>query len=128
MSKVQPGLKYSREHEWVRSEGDLAVVGITDHAQAALGDIVFVDLPKVGSEVKFMRGAGSVESVKAASDIYTPLSGKIVEVNKALDKTPDQVNLDCYGAGWIFKIAPSQPCRAERTDGRCRLFGLLGHP
>lgn len=109
MSKVPAGLKYSKEHEWVRMEGAVAVVGITDHAQGALGDIVFVELPKAGASVTFMKPFGVVESVKAASDLFSPLSGKVLEVNPALGKTPETVNKDPYGLGWMIKIQPAQP-------------------
>jgi glycine cleavage system H protein len=104
MSNVLPGLKYSKEHEWVKVEGKIATIGITDHAQHALGDIVFVDLPKVGSTAQFMKPAGVVESVKAASDIFSPLTGKITEVNGALTSNPELLNSDPYGKGWISKM------------------------
>jgi len=103
-SIVPAGLKYSKEHEWVKVDGAVATVGITDHAQHALGDIVFVDLPKKGAGAKFMKPIGVVDSVKASSEIYSPLSGTIAEVNDALAKTPEAINTDCYGAGWIAKI------------------------
>jgi len=109
MSNVIPGLKYSKEHEWVKMEGNVALVGITDHAQGSLGDIVFCDLPKVGKEVVFMKPFGVVESVKAASDIYSPLSGKIVAVNELLSKQPETINQDPYGKGWLVKIELSKP-------------------
>lgn len=104
MSNVPAGLKYSKEHEWVKVEGNVATIGITDHAQHALGDIVFVDLPKVGAAVAFMKPAGVVESVKAASDIFSPLTGKIAAVNTELTTAPELLNKDCYGKGWISKI------------------------
>jgi glycine cleavage system H protein len=104
MSNVQPGLKYSKEHEWVKVEGNIATIGISDHAQHALGDIVFVDLPKVGASVAFMKTAGVVESVKAASDIFSPLTGTIKEVNSALVNNPELLNSDPYGKGWISKM------------------------
>jgi len=97
--------RYNQTHEWVKIEDDLAVVGISDHAQEALGDITFVELPETDLEVKEDEECGVVESVKAASDIYTPLSGEIVEVNEALDDKPELINEDCYGEGWIFKLA-----------------------
>lgn len=109
MSNVPAGLKYSKEHEWVKMDGKIATVGITDHAQGALGDIVFVELPKTGKDVVFMKPFGVVESVKAASDIYSPLSGKVVEVNDQLSKTPETVNQDPYGKGWMVKIELSKP-------------------
>ncbi len=108
-STVPAGLKYSKEHEWVKVEGNVALVGITDHAQHALGDIVFVELPKVGAAAVFMKPFGVVESVKAASDIYSPINGKIAAVNDALTKAPETINTDCYGAGWMVKIELSAP-------------------
>jgi len=108
-TNVPAGLKYSKEHEWVKTEGNVATIGITDHAQHALGDIVFVELPKVGAEAKFMKPVGVVESVKAASDIYSPVSGKVTAVNTELTKSPESINTDCYGAGWMVKIELSSP-------------------
>jgi glycine cleavage system H protein len=105
-----PGeLKYTKEHEWVRRESNVAVVGITDHAQDALGDVVAVELPKVGATVKARQAFGVVESVKAVSDLYAPVSGKVVEVNAALPDTPETVNSDPYGAAWMIKIEMSDP-------------------
>ncbi len=106
---VPAGLKYSKEHEWVKVDGNVATIGITDHAQHALGDIVFVELPKMGADAKFMKPVGVVESVKAASDIYSPVSGKIAAVNAELTKAPETINTDCYGAGWMVKIELSAP-------------------
>jgi len=97
-------LRYTKEHEWVRTEGDLGVIGITDHAQAELGDIVYVDLPKVGALVEQGKSLGSVESVKAVSDIYSPVSGEIVEVNESLSSSPEKLNQDPHGAAWLVKI------------------------
>ncbi|HLX62631.1 MAG TPA: glycine cleavage system protein GcvH [Planctomycetota bacterium] len=108
-AKVPDGLKYSKEHEWVKTDGNVATIGITDHAQHALGDIVFVELPKLGTEAKFMKPVGVVESVKAASDIFSPVSGKVVAINTDLAKTPEAINTDCYGAGWMVKIELSAP-------------------
>ena len=99
MSQIPAELKYTAEHEWVRVEGDVVVVGITDHAQEALGDVVFVDLPEVGSKVEKNETMGAVESVKAASDIYSPVSGKIIEVNKALNDEPALVNSSAEADG-----------------------------
>ncbi|MDN7675758.1 glycine cleavage system protein GcvH [Burkholderia oklahomensis] len=104
MSNVPADLKYTEEHEWVRTEADgTLTVGITDHAQETLGDIVFLELPEVGKTVKAGDAIGVVESVKAASDIYTPVSGEVVEVNSAIVDAPDEVNGDAY-ASWLFKI------------------------
>ena len=104
MSNIPSELKYIDSHEWIRVEGDCAVVGVTDHAQESLGDVVFVELPEVGSELAAGDEAGVVESVKAASDIYSPLSGEIVEVNTELEDAPEIVNDSPYDDGWFFKI------------------------
>jgi glycine cleavage system H protein len=104
MSNIPVELKYTEEHEWVRTEADgTLTVGITDHAQATLGDIVFLELPEVGKTVKAGDAIGVVESVKAASDIYSPVSGEVVEVNSAITDEPEEVNSDAY-ASWLFKI------------------------
>jgi glycine cleavage system H protein len=113
-TQVPADLKYSKEHEWVRMEGKTAVMGITDHAQSQLGDIVYVELPKVGAEAKCMKSIGVVESVKAASDIYSPLSGKVIAVNDTLAKSPELINSDCYGAGWMVKLELSAPGELEQ--------------
>ena len=108
MSNVPNELKYSREHEWLRKEADgIWTVGITEHAQELLGDMVFVDLPEVGSVVGAGDDCAVAESVKAASDIYAPVSGEIVEVNEELQTSPELVNSEPYGDGWIFKIRAS---------------------
>ena len=102
--KTPKDLRYSEEHEWVRIEGDLAVVGITDYAQQKLGDVTYVELPEPGGEVEEMGEMCVVESVKAAADVYAPISGKLAEVNSALEDEPQVINQDCYGAGWLVKI------------------------
>ncbi len=102
-------LKYSKEHEWVLVEGSVATVGITDYAQDQLGDIVFVELPAVGDKVSKEDAFGVVESVKAVSDIYAPVSGKVVEVNDDLPENPEMLNEDPYGDGWIIKIELNDP-------------------
>jgi len=104
---VPDDLLYTESHEWIKREGDRVRVGITDHAQAELTDVVFVDLPKVGAEVKAGQQACVVESVKAASDIYSPASGTVTAVNTALSANPALINTDPYGDGWIFKIKMS---------------------
>ena len=109
MSKVVAGLKYSKEHEWVKMEGNVAVIGITDHAQGQLGDIVFIELPKAGATLQYMKPMGVVESVKAASDLFSPVTGKVIAVNDALIKTPEKVNQDCYGGGWMVKVETTKP-------------------
>lgn len=102
-------LKYTKEHEWAKVEGGRARVGITDYAQRELGDVVFVELPKVGTRLRQMQPFGVVESVKAVSDLFAPLSGEVVEVNTALAERPDLVNQDPYGEGWMIVIAVAEP-------------------
>lgn len=105
MSNIPSELKYATSHEWVRNEGDgIVTVGITDHAQGLLGDMVFVELPEVGDSVSTGDDVAVAESVKAASDIYAPVSGEIVEVNEDLEDSPELVNSDAFGDGWMFKI------------------------
>jgi glycine cleavage system H protein len=101
---VPNNLKYAKTHEWVRVEGDVATVGITDHAQQELTDIVYVELPEIGARVEAGQECAVVESVKAASDIYAPLSGDVVAVNEELSHAPELVNEDPYGKGWMFKV------------------------
>lgn len=107
MSNVPANLRYTEEHEWVRAEGDLVVVGITDHAQAALGDVVFLELPEPGRKLSKGKTFGVVESVKAASDLYAPLDGEVVEVNADLVNSPEKVNQEPYGAAWMLKLRPA---------------------
>jgi glycine cleavage system H protein len=108
MSKIPDTLKYTKSHEWVRREADgTLTVGITDHAQDLMGDLVYVELPEPGAQVAAAKECAVVESVKAASDVYTPVSGEITEVNSALGDTPEIINKDPYGAGWMFKLRPS---------------------
>lgn len=109
MSNIPSELRYASSHEWLRVEGELGIVGITDHAQHELTDIVFVELPAVGREFKTGDACAVVESVKTASDAYCPVSGTIVEVNTALDQNPGLVNSDPYGAGWFFKLRLKSP-------------------
>jgi glycine cleavage system H protein len=101
--------RYTKEHEWVRVEGDTGVVGITDHAQEQLGDIVYVDLPKPGTRLEQGKTLGSIESVKAVSDIYAPVSGEVLEVNDTLATSPEKVNADPHGDAWLVKIKLSAP-------------------
>lgn len=103
---VKDGLYYTKTHEWIKVEGDEASIGITDFAQNQLTDIVYVDLPKVGAALKTGEVAGTVESVKSAEDFYSPVNGKVTEVNKSLEKAPEEINKDAYSA-WIFKIKMS---------------------
>ena len=101
--------RYTKEHEWVRVDGDAGTVGITDHAQQELGDIVYVDLPKAGVRLEQGKSLGSVESVKAVSDVYSPVSGEVIEVNQALADKPEVLNSDPHGAAWLIKIRLSAP-------------------
>lgn len=109
-----PGeLKYTESHEWLRIEGGIGTMGITDFAQGELGDIVFVELPQVGAKVEKGKPLGTVEAVKAVSDLNAPASGEVTEINSDLEKAPDTVNKDCYGAGWMVKIKLSNPSEAS---------------
>lgn len=101
---IPDGLKYTKDHEWIKIEGNTAVIGITDFAQGELGDIVYVDINTVGQEVEAHEVFGTVEAVKTVSDLYMPVTGKVLEVNPALDANPEKVNEDPYGAGWMIKI------------------------
>lgn len=112
-SKVPADLKYAKSHEWLRVSGDTATVGITDHAQAELTDIVFVELPAVGRQVKAGEACAVVESVKTASDIYAPASGVVVEVNQPVTDNPALTNSDPYGAGWFFKLKLAAPAETD---------------
>ncbi len=98
------GLLYSKDHEWAKIDGDTAIVGITDYAQNSLGDIVYVELPRVGQSVTEHASIGVVESVKAVSEIFTPVAGEVLEVNEALEKDPAAVNRDAFGDGWLYKV------------------------
>ncbi|MBQ1784439.1 MAG: glycine cleavage system protein GcvH [Gammaproteobacteria bacterium] len=122
MSSIPKDLKYTTTHEWVRKEEDgTYTVGITDHAQGLLGDMVFVDLPEVGSGVTAGDDVAVVESVKAASDVYTPLTGEIVEVNEALENAPELVNAEPYGDGWLYRI------KAEDADELLELLDAASY-
>ena len=107
---AQPeNLLYSKEHEWVKVDGDVATIGITDYAQNSLGDIVYVELPKVGAKISQFGNVGVIESVKAVSDLFTPISGEIVEINAVLDNDPSSVNREPYGEGWLMKVKLTSP-------------------
>jgi glycine cleavage system H protein len=104
---VPENLKYTKDHEWVLIDGNNAVVGITDYAQGELGDIVFIEMPKIGQSIKQLESCGSIEAVKTVSDIYAPLSGEVIEINNDLDSDPQLINQDPYNKGWIFKVKVS---------------------
>lgn len=114
MSIYPKNFRYTREHEWVRVDGNTGTIGITDHAQQELGDIVFVDLPKTGTRVEQGGTLGSVESVKAVSDVYAPVSGEVIEINQALAAAPEKLNADPHGEAWLVKIRLSATKELER--------------
>lgn len=113
MSAVPDNLKYSDSHEWVKCEGNVGWVGLTQHAVALLGDVVYLELPEVGAEVLQNAAAGVVESVKAASDIYSPVSGKVIAVNTALVDNASSLNEDCYEQGWLYQVELTVPAEIE---------------
>jgi len=113
MSNLPEQLRYAASHEWIKVEGAVGTVGITDHAQHELSDVVYVDLPKVGAQITAGTTVAVIESVKAASDIYAPVSGEVVEVNGDLVKKPELVNQDPYGAAWLFRIKLSKPTELD---------------
>ena len=122
---IVDGLYYTEEHEWVKIEGDIATVGIADHAQEALGEITYVELPETGKEVTVKGELAVVESTKAASDVYSPLSGTVTDVNDALEAEPELINQDCYGQGWIVKIQVTDTGQVEQlmdADAYKKLF------
>ena len=112
MSKILEGIKYSESHEWVKVEGNIAVIGVSDFAQKEMGDITYVDMPEVDDEVEAGEEFGALESVKASSELISPVSGTVVEVNSDLEDTPEKVNEDAYGA-WIIKVEMSDPSELD---------------
>ena len=127
MSNVPPELKYARSHEWLKIADDgTALVGITDYAQNSLGDITYVQLPKVGATLKAGESFGVVESVKAASDVYSPAAGTVVEVNKSLDANPEKVNQAPYTAGWMLKLKLANPADAAALLAAADYDRLIG--
>lgn len=113
MANTPEDLNYTKDHEWVRVKGDQATIGITDHAQKQLGDVVYVELPKVGDKFEVTEPFGSVESVKAVSEIYMPLTGSVVEVNQNLNDSPEKVNEDPYGDGWMIVLKMDNPAQVD---------------
>ena len=113
MANTPEDLNYTKDHEWVRVKGSDATVGITDHAQNQLGDVVYVELPKAGDKFEASEPFGSVESVKAVSEIYMPVSGSVIEVNDSLNDAPEQVNEDPYGEGWMIRIRIDNPAQVD---------------
>ena len=110
---VPEELKYTEDHEWAKIEGDVAIIGITDYAQGELGDVVFVELPEVGSTISKGETFGTIEAVKAVADLFAPLSGEVVEVNEKLGAEPETVNKDPYGEGWMIKVKLSDPAEVD---------------
>ena len=123
---VPDDLRYAETHEWVRVQGDTATIGITDHAQAELNDIVFVELPKEGTPLEARQAAAVIESVKAASDVYSPLTGEVVETNPDLEENPGLVNTDPYGAGWLFKLRLKDPGQVESLSNPAAYRAQIG--
>ncbi|MAO53436.1 MAG: glycine cleavage system protein H [Euryarchaeota archaeon] len=118
MSEVPEELRYTKEHEWIRVEGDSVVIGVTDYAQNALTDVVWVELPEMGAVVGSMDSFASVESVKSVSEIYAPISGEVIEINESLEDSPELINEDPYGDGWICKMSISDNSElASLLDG-----------
>ena len=113
MSNIPENLRYSKDHEWIEVSGEIATIGITDYAQHSLGDVVYVDMPRVGDKLGPHEAFGSVESVKAVSEIFVPVGGEITEVNDGLNDTPEAVNNDPYSAGWMVKIKMDNPGEAD---------------
>ena len=113
MPPKTPDIRYSRDHEWVRLDGDIATIGISDHAQEALGDLVFVELPQVDRDLEAGEACAVVESVKAASDVFAPLAGKVVETNGAVVDEPALINGDAEGEGWLFRLEIDDPTRSR---------------
>jgi glycine cleavage system H protein len=125
---VPKGLLYTKEHEWVRIEGKEAVIGITDHAQAELGDITFVEVPKAGTQISQLKAFGTIESVKAASDLYAPVSGKVLAVNPDLEKTPELVNQSPYEKGWLVRISVSDSAETKNLLSPDQYAALVEEP
>jgi glycine cleavage system H protein len=119
-------LKYTKDHEWIRVEGDTGTVGITDYAQGELGDVVFVELPAIGKVLKAHDTFGTIEAVKAVSDLYAPVSGSITEINKDLEKTPEIVNKDPYNAGWMVKVKLANPAELASLLDAAAYKALIG--
>ena len=125
MSEVPEELRYTKEHEWIRVEGDLVVIGVTDYAQNALTDVVWVELPELGAVVGSMDSFASVESVKSVSEIYAPISGEVIEINGTLEDAPELINEDPYGKGWICKMSISDNSELASLLDRTTYRGLI---
>ncbi len=126
MSKVPSDLRYTKEHEWAKLDGGVVRIGITDYAQEHLGDVVMVELPRVGQAVSASKAFGTVESPKSVSDLFAPLSGTVSAVNEALDANPEAINGDCYGAGWICEITPDDAAALDELMDAAAYEAFLG--
>ncbi len=124
---VEQGLYYTQDHEWIKIEGQKATIGISDHAQNSLGEITFIELPEVGREVDVKDELAVVESSKAASDVYAPLSGKVIEVNDRLENEPELINNDCYSQGWIAKLDVSNDIDLDNLMDAEKYKNFIGH-
>ena len=113
MSNIPENLRYSKDHEWIEVNDDIATIGITDYAQHALGDVVYIDMPRAGDKFTTHEAFGSVESVKAVSEVFTPIAGEVTEVNDGLNDTPEKVNNDPYDGGWMIKVKMDNPLEAD---------------
>lgn len=125
MSKVQVGLLYSESHEWVKVEDGIAVIGVSDHAQAEMGEITYVDMPEADDEVEKGESFGALESVKAASDLFSPVTGKVVEVNGELEDAPEKINEDAY-ASWIIKVEMADPAELDELMDAAAYKAMIG--
>jgi glycine cleavage system H protein len=125
MSIIRDDLKYTQDHEWIAADGNTGTIGITDFAQESLGDVTFVELPEIGATFQKGDAFGVVESVKAASDLYIPVSGKVIEVNEALDASPDLVNTSPYDDGWIIKVEFEDPSQVDELLSPTAYKGLI---
>jgi len=123
--KVPEGLKYTKEHEWVKLDGNVATVGITDWAQGELGDVVFVELPEIGLALEKMKEFGTIEAVKAVSELFSPMSGKVLEVNGGLDDDPMVINRDPYGDGWMIRLEVADVSELDSLLGSEEYKGLI---
>ena len=126
MSEVPAELRYTPEHEWIRVEGDQAIIGVTDYAQDALTDVVWVELPEVGMSVGARESGGSVESVKSVSELYAPIAGEVTEANESLEDAPEQINQDPYGDGWIWKMTISDAGELDSLLDAAAYSELIG--
>jgi len=126
MSNIPDQLRYAASHEWIKVDGDTGTVGITDHAQSELSDVVYVDLPKVGAQLKAGAVVAVIESVKAASDIYSPVSGEIVAANEDLKAKPELINTDSYGAAWLFRIRLADPADLDALKDAAAYRAQIG--